>query len=485
MALSAHKITARQVRALADGTSTAADLNILAAGQRSKFLAMLALVVRMATEARHPEAAAAAAGWRLLARVQRQAPRAVEDLLRYPSVGAWATTAVLTLTSLSCGDSVPPGRLALIAAAAAIRGGVPCTVELPASMCAGPTLHLPSLGSVLLPSQLCGKPAVFRHHDKTSEISGEHAKVVLPRRLETGERNWRPLPAVALGSGRMAFRLIIDDADPCRLAAHGTQLDRLTFSQLDEWQRRISGGWHLLTLRHRRTATDVRSLIRTVTPVTGTGGAMSVTSRQVFGSIGLSLPDDDVAMALTLSHEVQHAKLSALMDLLPILTEPAPGLYYAPWRPDPRPLASLLQGMYAHLGVARFWHRHRKVVLEPAEVHHAYVEFARWRSACAQVAEVVSTRPELTRCGSAFVGGMVRLLDTLRSEYVPPEAQVQANQAVSEHQRQWETRLHGRTGTSPAVRRLTQPESSAKLAKRRQELGGEAVAGHEGGRRPG
>jgi HEXXH motif-containing protein len=182
------------------------------------------------------------------------------------------------------------------------------------------------------------------------------------------------------------------------------------------------------------------------------GDIRSITTRQVFGSIGLSLPDDDVTMALTLSHEVQHAKLAALMDLLPMVTEPAPDLYYAPWRSDPRPLASLLQGMYAHLGVARFWKRHREVTLEPDDVHHAHVEFARWRNACSQVAKVVSGRPELTRCGSAFVDGMVRVLREWRDEYVPPEAQAQADDAISEHRRQWDMHRRGSSGTSPRAR---------------------------------
>lgn len=446
MVLSAHTITARQVTAIADGTSTAADLGILVAGQRSKCLAMLALVVRMAADTRHPEAAAAASGWRLLAWVQRQAPQAVEDLLRYPAVGAWATMSVLTLGSPSR-DSAPVGGLALIAVAAAIRGGVPCVVELPQSLCAGPALHLPSLGSVVLPGLLRGKAAVLRHQPGATEITGEHAKVVLPRRLETGTPNWRALTGVTVGSGGTPLRLVIDDADPCRLAGYDGQLGRLTAGQPDEWRRRISGGWRVLARHHPHTAADVLSLIRAITPLSGAGGAeRSITTRHVFGGIGLSLPDDDVTMALTLSHEVQHVKLAALMDLLPIVSEPAPGLYYAPWRPDPRPLASLLHGMYAHLGVARFWRRHREVALEPAEVHHAYVEFARWRNACTQVARVVSARPELTRCGAAFVEGIAHVLRGWRHEYVPPEAQVQANQAVSEHRRQWDRRRRANIG---------------------------------------
>ena len=41
-----HSVTSQQVRALAEGTSTEADLALLTAGEVSKCLAMLALVVR-------------------------------------------------------------------------------------------------------------------------------------------------------------------------------------------------------------------------------------------------------------------------------------------------------------------------------------------------------------------------------------------------------------------------------------------------------
>jgi HEXXH motif-containing protein len=438
MDLSAHTMTAPQVRALAEGTSTPAALGVLVAGQRSKCLAMLALTVRAATEARHPEAEVAALGWRLLTRVQQHAPQAVEELLRYPAVGAWATTSVLALGS-AVGNSASPGRRALVAAAAAIRGDVACTIEVPPSGYEGRFLHLPSLGSAVLPRPAYGKTVILRHQPPVTEIVGDHATVSLPRDLDISTPEWRALEAVTIGANRTPLRLVIDDADPCRLPGYEGPLDRLTAGQRDEWRRRISGGWQMLSRHHPQTATEVLSLIGTVVPLRGARDVTrSITTRHVFGSVGLSLPGDDVAMALTLAHEVQHAKLAALMDLLPLIAGPESGRYYAPWRPDPRPLASLLQGMYAHLGVARFWRRHREVMHKPSEVHHAYVEFARWQNACIQVAKVVSARPELTRCGTVFVDGVIRVLRGWRHEYIPPAAQAQADQASSAHRRKWE-----------------------------------------------
>ena len=437
MPLSVHTITAAQVRALADGTNGAAVLDILGASQRSKCLIMLTLVVRSAIEARHPEAPAAVAGWQLLEHVQRTAPGAVEDLLRHPAVGAWATDCVLASESRSR-SGMSPGRLALVAAAAAIRGDVPCFIELPLPTPADAAVHLPLLGSVTVPGLLAGDSVTLRHSSSGTELAGPRARFALPRRLDADAPGWSALPKVTAGAGRTRLRLVIDDADPYRLAGYDAPLERVTTGTREEWRRRLSGGWHILARDHQRTAAEVVSLISAVAPLSDAGGAMSsVTTRHAFGSIGLSLPADDVAMALTLSHEVQHSKLAALMDLLPMVTEPAPDLFYAPWRPDPRPLAGLLQGIYAHLGVARFWRRHREVTPDPAEILRAHVEFARWRIACAQVVSVISARPELTRCGHVFVGGMAQVLRGWRQDHVPPEALAQADHAVRVHREQW------------------------------------------------
>jgi HEXXH motif-containing protein len=437
MSVNVHKITARQVRAIADGSSTAVDLELLLASQRSKCRALLALVARMATAARHPEALHTEAAWRLLTQVQRLAPGPVEGLLSYPAVAAWATETVLGLSSRStAGPS--PGQLALVAAAAAIRAGVPCAIDLPPSASIGATLNLPSLGSLVLPNQLTGEAISLRCLGRTTEIAGRRAKVDLPVQLDASAPGWQPVSTVIAGEGALRISLLLDDVGPYRVRAGNVELDRLTGPERDAWRRRLAGGWRLLAADHRKAAEDIRLLISAITPLSRAAGAsQSITSRRAFGVVGLSLPEDDITMALTLSHEVQHAKLAALMDLLPLVTEPAPELHYAPWRADPRPLANLLQGMYAHLAVARFWRRHREMAREPAEVHYSHAEYARWRKACTQVAETLYMQPQLTRFGVIFVDGMTSVLHSWRHDYVPADAQNKAERTVSNHRRKW------------------------------------------------
>ena len=211
MAARFHTVTDDQVRALAEGTNTAADLALLTSGEASKCLAMLILIVRDAEDARHPEATAAAASWRLLSRVQRKAPAALAELLRYPSVGAWAS--VMTTRE----DGVSPGQLALIAAAAAIRGQVSCSVVLPPSAHDGAVVHLPSLGTAVLPWDSRRQATTLLHHDGVTEISGRHGRFRLPSRLDSDAPGWHGLPTVHADYHGQLLRLVIDDADPFRL----------------------------------------------------------------------------------------------------------------------------------------------------------------------------------------------------------------------------------------------------------------------------
>ena len=83
-------------------------------------------------------------------------------------------------------------------------------------------------------------------------------------------------------------------------------------------------------------------------------------------------------MAETLIHEFQHNKLCGLMDMLPLI-EPSGERGYAPWREDPRPMAGLLQGVYAFAGIVHFWDVQRHIETEPDDILRASVLYERWR----------------------------------------------------------------------------------------------------------
>ena len=179
-------------------------------------------------------------------------------------------------------------------------------------------------------------------------------------------------------------------------------------------------------------------MVRVLTPLCPPqGGQVSATSRDTFGAILLSRPVDATGLAVTMAHEIQHAKLSALLDLLPMTTGSAESRFYAPWRDDPRPASGLLQGAYAFLGVAGFWLRQSRL----PHGEEALAEFARWLSAVRHSRRyTLLTSGELTEAGRAFVSGIDRTLRRWEAEPVPAEALAAARDANEEHRERWRQR---------------------------------------------
>nr|BFE78762.1 hypothetical protein GCM10020093_013630 [Planobispora longispora] len=166
---------------------------------------------------------------------------------------------------------------------------------------------------------------------------------------------WRALHGLPVVPG---FTLVVDDLDPYRWPNGGEVETRMTLQQRRTWQSRLNGAWRILADNHWTVAEEVTAAIRVLTPIKQPiFGQKSASASETFGTIALSAPRHSLGFAATFAHEIQHAKLRALTDMV-ALTRPDDGRrYYAPWRPDPRPAYGLLQGVYAFLGVADFWRR--------------------------------------------------------------------------------------------------------------------------------
>jgi uncharacterized protein len=111
--------------------------------------------------------------------------------------------------------------------------------------------------------------------------------------------------------------------------------------------------------------------------------------------------------------------------------------YYAPWRTDPRPVGSLLQGAYAFLGVSGFWRRQRQAPPDDTIRRRADAEFARWRAGAAQVVATLQSTGRLTAAGRDFVREMALVLDSWQREPVPPEALALARREAELHMARW------------------------------------------------
>jgi hypothetical protein len=144
-------------------------------------------------------------------------------------------------------------------------------------------------------------------------------------------------------------------------------------------------------------------------------------------------------MAETLVHEGQHVKLCGLLDMVTLVTSGGEKVY-APWRQDPRPAGGLLQGVYAHLGVARFWNAQRHAEIDPDDILRAQVHFARWRSMIDQAAQTLLRTDCLTPAGVRFVDLLRARGQQLETEPLPREAQGISRQAALDHQLTWQLR---------------------------------------------
>ena len=128
---------------------------------------------------------------------------------------------------------------------------------------------------------------------------------------------------------------------------------------------------------------------------------VSATTPAAFGAVATSWPPDPVTLAETLVHEFQHVKLGALMDMISLTKSGGPKVY-APWRSDPRPAAGLLQGVYAHLGIARFWAAERNAETEPDAILRAQAQCARWQPAIDLATRTLIDTDCLTPAGLRF-----------------------------------------------------------------------------------
>ena len=455
MNLNIHKMTPQMFAQLAEGGGGVAGARCLLNAQRSKHFLLLRRVVDLARSSGNVEADLAQRAYDQLAAFQDVDPGAVEAVVRHPAVGAWARQALDSLVAAERGNEL--SWVSTVVAAAAIRAHIPFSAELPPVE--GRTMF-PSLGRAVARSgsvRVIGSGVV--------EVDG----VPLPDDLSTETANWQGLRRLSAKTRGQRIELVVDDLDPYRAPGVENLGDRLDATEVARWQTVLDEAWDLLVREHAAVAEEVATMIRVVTPLRPPpGNHISATSRHAFGAILLSTPPDAVALAVTMAHEVQHAKLSALLDLIPMTVQDDDRLFYAPWREDPRPIYGLLQGAYAFLGVAGFWLQHGRLSGEEA----AFVEFARWLAAVRLVVDTLSTCGGLTDAGTVFVSGMDRTLRRWETESLPGEALAAGRQANEEHREQWRQR-NGEIPSSIGKRETQQQRSD----RRRVEVEVEAPTG--------
>ncbi|MEV7600181.1 HEXXH motif-containing putative peptide modification protein [Kitasatospora sp. NPDC089797] len=220
-------------------------------------------------------------------------------------------------------------------------------------------------------------------------------------------------PVLDLECDGLRWAPLVDHRGPRRVDYGRPPLGPLSAAELRAWEERLAAAWEVLVRRHRRHAEAVAACVAVLVPLRPApdGAAVSAAARRAYGTVAASLPADPVLLALALVHEFLHLQLGALMDLVPLHRPNGPAVYHAPWRPDLRPAGALLQGTYAHLGVASFWSA--EAAAGVSEPERAEREFARWRAHTLTAAGTLLGCGELTPRGVEFTEELVRALAAL------------------------------------------------------------------------
>ncbi|ONH30897.1 hypothetical protein BL253_11855 [Pseudofrankia asymbiotica] len=349
---------------------------------------------------------------------------------------------------------VEAGGLHVLAAAAAVRVGL--TFELAVPIRHG-TVVMPTLGLVRLPYREPWEVAVVSAVDGEARLSGCGSEVAPPPAAGwTGQPDlpaaeapfsastagpWVPPSTIGSVHGDIRIDVVLDDIDPYRRISPVAWPAPLGEAELDRWRKVVESGWALLVRDHPVQADAVAATLRVLVPMAASPRflARSATSGDAFGAALLSEPEDATQLAVTLVHELQHAKLGALGHLADLHGADSDDLFYAPWREDPRPLGPLLQGIFAFFGVAGFWQRQRKVATG-AEAGLAHFEFALWRASVDRVLTDLRDCAGLTALGHRFLRGVATTLDAWPTQPAPAEPLRLAHAVATDHYAGW--RLH-------------------------------------------
>ncbi|MEV7779745.1 FxsB family cyclophane-forming radical SAM/SPASM peptide maturase [Kitasatospora sp. NPDC088351] len=401
-------LTDRQLDELARGHGGADTVRALARSQLALTRAMLAAAWGASGQRR-------SAAWDLLSALDRTAPAALDAVLGHPYARAWAARRL-------AGDlGAGLGPLAALAAAAAVRAGRGDTLAVTVR---GGVLHLPTLGSLAVPD---GETVV------TGSAGGFRVRTADGELITGTDPRWQPVRRVRLAGG---WTVALEDLDPQRDSHDHPVEGRLSDTELLDWTGALREAWELLGHDLPGYAEGVRAGLTTVTPLRPgpPGRDVSAAARQAFGAVGIARPATAPILGLLLAHEFQHVKLGAVLDLLDLYDPADTALYFAPWRPDPRPLEGLLQGTYAHLAVTEFWGT-RSLAYDglPGEAaDRARTRFALWRQYTAEAVDRLAGSGSLTPLGLRFTDGMRATVAPWLAVPLPAAAERAAGRARQE-----------------------------------------------------
>jgi uncharacterized protein len=419
-----HRLPAGTFERLAAGFGGAEGVRTLQDAQFSKHLLLIQFILE-----RFPDGGAALRD--LLERSRVAAPDRFRSDIVAPLIGGWTAIAARASTQ-GVLDDADRDHLASVAIVAAAAAGVDGCVQVPVH---DGRAMLPGLGAVETgdAARLTVTSTGGRLH-----VTTDAGVLEVPAEPATPAPGWQPVRRLSASAAGLAIRVGLDDLDPYRHGYHVPPTNRLPAAEVGRWQALFDEAWSLLAALLPERGVELVTGLKTLVPLqqTDARSARSATLRHAFGVFGLTMPPTPHDFVVTLVHEFQHSKLSAVLDLTR-LTDPADDRrYFAPWRTDPRPLTGLLQGVYAFVGVADTWRALQ------GTVGAATVRFAEARLQADRGLTAIEESGTLTSDGVAFVAGVRRSADRLLAEQLPAAADREARAALESTYAAW--REHNR-----------------------------------------
>ncbi|MGA9310524.1 MAG: HEXXH motif-containing putative peptide modification protein [Pseudonocardiaceae bacterium] len=301
-------------------------------------------------------------------------------------------------------------------------------------------MTLPTLGRLTVNS---GGPWTLAWFDLSSRAATVRVKgswVSVPQRWRDDAPGWEPVRRLQAGIDGVELAVELDDLDPYWRCFGLPVSGRLGRDAVERWRSRLVEAWTVLAARHPERLPTVGASVACLVPLSSRSSPRhaSASSRHAPGAVALTEPASGVGLATTLIHEVQHFKLNALHDLVPVYRPDAIGSFYSPWRLESRPLAGLLHGIYAFVGVAEFLRRER----EWTKIRDVQAELAlaRYREQLRLGHQQVAAAQGLTVLGAKVVAGLGAAIERLYSEDIGPDVKRVAEDLVAEHWADWRRR---------------------------------------------
>lgn len=340
-------LSPREVAAIADRP---ADRDLVRRAARVRFTITRALFAGLGERTAAcdgPCARGLAEAWALMCALEQSAPDAVRQVLEHPFARAWAVACLRAAPTCGTGCASSAGRLAAFSIAAAVRAGVSAELRVPIR---DGLLYLPTFGAYEIGPRGISTAVVSARNDGFDITVGSEKHRV--SNAHGGERDdaWQPVRLI--GDAQHPVRL--EDLDPDRGCFGIPPAGRQSRQSADRWHELLLEAYVRLSAWKPGYAAQARASVRSIVPLAPdeSGHELSGASRDAFGAIAVALPATAESLAVTLVHESQHLLLDTVMDTHD-LSDPDDGRMFAVgWRPDPRPIPGVLQGLFAHVGMS-------------------------------------------------------------------------------------------------------------------------------------